>query len=302
MADKDNKNLNTEPSKAPKKHRLIKDLQVQTVAHIEKTADETVKNGNIEVDGDNFTNNLNVLVSVNNVSMRFKLPSERVDNFKEAFIKKISGKLKYKEFWVLKDINLTLRRGESLAIIGRNGAGKSTLLSLISGIYYPTKGNIQVRGKIVPLLRLGAGFDLNATGKENVFLNGAILGFNKKLLEEKYNEIVEFSELKDFMNVPIKNYSSGMLARLGFAIAVSVHPDIMIVDEILSVGDAPFQKKCADKIAELQKAGTTFLLVSHNMARVKALCQRAIWIKDGGVVMQGTANEVADAYSKEYSK
>ena len=248
---------------------------------------------------EDFINDPNILVNVNNVSMRFKLPSERVDNLKEAFIKRISGKLKYKEFWVLKDINLTVRRGESLAIIGRNGVGKSTLLSLISGILYPTKGNIQVRGKIVPLLRLGAGFDPNATGRENVFLNGAILGFDKKLIQEKYDEIVEFSELKDFMNVPIKNYSSGMLARLGFSIAVSVKPDIMIVDEILSVGDAPFQKKCAQKIEELQKSGTTFLLVSHNMARVKSLCQRAIWIKNGEIIMGGPVATVADAYVKE---
>ena len=298
MADKDNKNLNTEPSKAPKKHRLIKDLQVQTVAHIEKTADETVKNGNIEVDGDNFTNNLNVLVSVNNVSMRFKLPSERVDNFKEAFIKKISGKLKYKEFWVLKDINLTLRRGESLAIIGRNGAGKSTLLSLISGIYYPTKGNIQVRGKIVPLLRLGAGFDLNATGKENVFLNGAILGFNKKLLEEKYNEIVEFSELKDFLDVPVRNFSSGMVARLAFSVATVVDPEILIVDEILSVGDIAFQKKSEDKMRSMIGGGTTVLFVSHSIEQIKKICDRAVWLDHGKIQKIGPAREVCDEYKK----
>ncbi len=251
---------------------------------------------------DDFDTDNDILIDVDNVSMRFKLPSEKVDNLKEAFIKRITRKLKFKEFWVLKDINLQLRRGESLAIIGRNGAGKSTLLSLISGIFYATKGTIRTRGKIVPLLKLGAGFDPNSTGKENVFLNGAILGFDKKQLQEKYQEIVEFAELQDFMNVAIKNYSSGMLARLGFAIAVSVRPDIMIIDEILSVGDAPFQKKCAEKIAELQKSGTTFLLVSHNLTRVKELCQKAIWIKDGNVVMQGTASEVASAYSKDCSK
>ncbi len=245
---------------------------------------------------DEFNLDKDILIDVKDVSMRFKLPSEKVDSLKEAFVKKLRGKLKYKEFWVLNDINLTLRRGESLAIIGRNGAGKSTLLSLISGIYPPTKGHIQTRGTIVPLLRLGAGFDPNATGRENVFFNGAILGFSKKQLIEKYDEIVEFAELKDFMEVAVKNYSSGMLARLGFAIAVSVHPDIMIVDEILSVGDAPFQKKCAEKMAELQKKGTTFLLVSHNMGRVKELCQKAVWIKNGRVEKQGKSAEVADAY------
>lgn len=251
---------------------------------------------------DEFARDKDILVDVKNVSMRFKLPSERVDNLKEVLIKRLRGKLKYKEHWVLNDVNLTVRRGESLAIIGRNGAGKSTLLSLISGIYEPTKGLIQVRGKIVPLLRLGAGFDTNATGKENVFLNGAILGFDKKELAEKYDEIVEFAELKDFMNVPIKNYSSGMLARLGFAIAVSMKPDIMIVDEILSVGDIPFQRKCCAKIAELQKSGTTFLLVSHNMYRVKELCQKAVWIKDYKIEKQGVTAEVVDAYMEECAK
>ncbi len=253
-----------------------------------------------KVNKTDFDDDKDILIEVKDLSMRFKLPSEKVDSLKESFIKRITGKLKYREFWVLKDINVTLRRGESLALIGRNGAGKSTLLSLMSGIYYATKGSVKTRGTIVPLLRLGAGFDPNATGKENVFLNGAILGFNKKQLMEKYDDIVAFAELEEFMNVPVKNYSSGMLARLGFAIAVSVRPDIMIVDEILSVGDAPFQKKCAERIAELQSQGTTFLLVSHNMQRVKQLCQKAIWIKDGEIVKSGTAAEVADAYLSEF--
>ncbi len=256
----------------------------------DKTLTDENKINNFDLDED-------ILIEVKDVSMRFKMPSEKVDNLKELFIKRISGRLKFKDFWVLKNINLTVKKGESFAIVGRNGAGKSTLLSLISGIYPATKGYIKTRGTIVPLLRLGAGFDMNATGRENVFLNGAILGFSKKQLTEKYDEIVEFSELKDFMNVPVKNYSSGMIARLGFAIAVSVQPDIMIVDEILSVGDAPFQKKCVEKMAELQTTGTTFLVVSHSMARVKQICKKAIWIKDGVIVMEGDANEVADAYS-----
>ncbi len=246
-----------------------------------------------------FDQDEDILIDVRNVSMRFKMPSEKVDDAKEAFIKLIKGKLKYRDFWVLNDISLQVRRGESFAIVGRNGAGKSTLLSLISGIYNPTKGHVRTRGSIVPLLRLGAGFDPNSTGKENVFLNGAILGFSKKEMQDRYDEIVEFSELKDFMNVQVKNYSSGMVARLGFAIAVSVKPDIMIVDEILSVGDAPFQKKCTERMEDLRKSGTTFLVVSHNMQRVKTLCKTGIWIKNGSIIMRGSSKDIADAYTKD---
>ena len=175
-----------------------------------------------------------VLIDVRNVSMRFNLPAEKIDSLKEYFVKLLKGKLKYKDFWALNDVSFQVKRGESLALIGRNGAGKSTLLKLISGIFEPTKGQIVTRGTIAPLLKLGAGFDYNATGKENVFLNGAILGFSRKEMERKYDSIVEFSELKDFMNVPLKNYSSGMLTRLGFSIAVDVHPDILLIDEILA--------------------------------------------------------------------
>ncbi|MDD4120534.1 MAG: ABC transporter ATP-binding protein [Clostridia bacterium] len=230
--------------------------------------------------------------------MLFRLPAEKIDNLKEYFIKFLKRKIKYKDFWVLKNINLQVRRGESLALIGRNGAGKSTLLRLIAGIMEPAKGEITTKGVMAPLLKLGAGFDSNATGKENIFLNGAILGFSKKEMAKKYNSIVEFSELGDFMNVPIKNYSSGMMARLGFSIAVDVKPDILIVDEILAVGDAPFQKKCRTRIKQLQDSGTTFIVVSHSMETLKSLCQKAIWLKDGKIELSGSVAEVSSSYLK----
>ena len=194
----------------------------------------------------------NKVLEIDSVSMQYNLPSEKVDNIKELFIKLIKGKIRYNKFWVLKDINISLNKGESLGLIGCNGAGKSTLLKLIAGVMEPSKGTIQTNGTIAPLINLGAGFDMMATGKENVFLNGAILGFNKKQMEEKYQRIVDFAELGEYMNVPVKNYSSGMLARLGFAIAIDVDPDILIVDEVLSVGDMNFQKKCFAKLEELK--------------------------------------------------
>ena len=199
----------------------------------------------------------------------------------------------------MRNISFHVNRGESVGILGRNGAGKSTLLKLISGIIEPTSGTITVRGTIVPLLKLGAGFDMEATGKENIFLNGAMLGFSKKEMQARYDSIVAFSELEKFMNMPLKNYSSGMIARLGFSIAVDVNPDLLIIDEVLAVGDASFQKKCAEKIAQLQKNGTTLLLVSHSPAMVKKLCKSALWIKNGSVVMYDDANKVSDAYAAD---
>ena len=266
--------------------------------HLTDSADDKsqaaqyVKTGDFELDED-------ILIDVNDVGMRFRMPTEKIDNMKEYFIKLIKGKLKYRNFHVLDGINLQVRRGESLALIGRNGAGKSTLLRIIAGIIEPTAGFVRTRGNMAPLLKLGAGFDSNATGKENIFLNGAMLGFSKREMQKKYDSIVEFSELKDFMNVPIKNYSSGMLTRLGFSIAVDIHPDILLIDEILAVGDTPFQKKCAEKIDSLRKEGTTFIVVSHNMEQVKRLCQRAVYLKNGKIIQYGTAQEVADRYLKE---
>lgn len=239
------------------------------------------------------------LVEVNNVFMRFRMPTQKIDNIKEFFIKFLKRQIKYTDFWVLKNISFHVNRGESVGILGRNGAGKSTLLKLISGIIEPTSGNITVRGNIVPLLRLGAGFDPEATGRENVFLNGAMMGFSKKEMQEKYDSIVEFAELKDFMNMPLKNYSAGMIARLGFSIAVDVQPDLLIVDEVLGVGDAAFQKKCAEKLASMQRNGTTFLLVSHSAPTVKRLCKTALWIKDGEIVMYDDAAKVSDAYAAD---
>lgn len=197
---------------------------------------------------------------------------------------------------MLKDISFSVKRGESLGLIGRNGAGKSTLLRIIAGIIEPTSGYVRTKGNMVPLLKLGAGFDSNATGKENIFLNGAMLGFSHKAMQQKYDSIVAFSELEKFMNVPLKNYSSGMLTRLGFAIAVDVNPDIMLIDEILAVGDAPFQKKCADKIESLQKSGVTFIVVSHSMNQINKLCQKTIWLNNGDIQEFGESKTVTKNY------
>ena len=239
------------------------------------------------------------LIELNNVSLKFNLPNEKIDNIKEYIIKFLKGKLKYNEFWVLNDINLKVKRGESLALIGRNGCGKSTLLKLIAGIFEPTKGTVQVNGSIAPLINLGAGFDMEATAEENIYLNGAILGYSKKDMKEKYNRIVEFSELRNFMQTPLKNFSSGMLARLGFSIAVDVKPDLLIVDEILAVGDTNFQKKCYDRIRELLAEGTTMIFVSHDIKTVQELCQNALWIKDNHAHMFGSSKDVCEAYKKE---
>ena len=191
-----------------------------------------------------------------------------------------------------------MKKGESIAIIGHNGAGKSTILKLIADIYRPTEGKVKVNGKVAPLLNLGAGFDQESSAKENVYLNGAILGYSRKEIAKKYEEIVEFAELKEHMHIPIKNFSSGRVARLGFAIAIDVKPDIMLVDEILSVGDENFRNKCAKKVDELRKEGVTFVIVSHNMSQVKKLCQKAIWIENSEVMAYGEVNEVCDQYIK----
>ncbi len=248
-----------------------------------------------------FDTDKDILLDVCHVGMKFKLPTERIDNLKEFCIKLVKGQLHYQNFVALKDITFQVRRGQSIGLIGRNGAGKSTLLKIISGIIEPTAGYVQTRGNIVPLLKLGAGFDFNATGRENVYLNGAMLGFSRHEMKKKYDSIVAFAELEKFMNVPLKNYSQGMISRLGFAIAVDVNPDILLIDEILAVGDAVFQKKCADKIDELRKNGTTFIVVSHSTSQILRLCQNAIYLKDGNVVKYGTAQEVVAEYQKDCS-
>lgn len=251
-----------------------------------------------KIDFDKNINN-DFLINAVDVSMRFRLPTQKIDNLKEYVIKAIKRQLKYEDFWAVKNVSLQVKKGQSLALIGRNGAGKSTLLRMIAGILEPTSGYIETRGNMVPLLNLGSGFDMDATGKENIFLNGAMLGYSHKEMEKKYDSIVEFSELHKFMNVPLKNYSQGMLSRLGFSIAVDVHPDILLVDEILGVGDVPFQKKCSDKIHELKDEGTTFIVVSHSMEAVKEMCTDAIWLKHGSVNMTGDVNTVVDAFLEE---
>lgn len=239
----------------------------------------------------------NIKISVNDVWIRFNLASERVDNIKEYVIKILKRQLMFQEFMALKGISFEVKAGESWGFVGTNGSGKSTLLKTISGILKPYKGSVQVNGTISPLIELGAGFDGNLTARENIFLNGAVLGYSEKFLKEKFDEIVDFAELRDFLDVPIKNFSSGMAARLGFAIATTVKPDILICDEVLAVGDFKFQEKCEQRMNELLSGGTTLLFVSHSIEQVKRMCQKAIWIDHGEMKMIGNAEEVCNAYS-----
>lgn len=236
-------------------------------------------------------------VEIKDVSMRFNLAKERVDNIKEWVVRKLKGKgVSFDEFWALKDISLTIPKGDSFALIGSNGSGKSTLLKIISGVLTPTQGTVTLNGSLAPLIELGAGFDMDLSGRENVFLNGAILGHSKKMMEEKYDEIMDFSELKDFEDVPVKNYSSGMMARLGFSIATLVKPDILIVDEILSVGDHAFQEKCSKRMEEMMSGGTTVILVSHDESMVKKICRHAAWINKGHLMFVGDSEVAVDHY------
>lgn len=239
----------------------------------------------------------NIKISVNDVWIRFNLASERVDNIKEYVIKILKRQLMFQEFMALKGISFEVKAGESWGFVGTNGSGKSTLLKTISGILKPYKGSVQVNGTISPLIELGAGFDGNLTARENIFLNGSVLGYSEKFLKEKFDEIVDFAELRDFLDVPIKNFSSGMAARLGFAIATTVKPDILICDEVLAVGDFKFQEKCEQRMNKLLSGGTTLLFVSHSIEQVKRMCQKAIWIDHGEMKMIGNAEEVCNAYS-----
>lgn len=241
------------------------------------------------------------IIDVQNVSMDFYTRDEKIDNLKEFIIRLIKGKAEKKAVRVLDDVSFQVKKGESIGLIGHNGAGKSTLLKLVAEIIEPTQGKIKVNGKVAPLLNLGAGFDFESTAKENVYLNGAILGYSRKEIAKKYEEIVEFAELRDYMHVPLKNFSSGMVARLGFAIAIDVEPDILLVDEILSVGDENFRLKCSKKVKELREKGVTFVIVSHNMQQVKSLCQKAIWIENSKVKAYGEVNEVVEKY-QQYCK
>lgn len=238
------------------------------------------------------------IIEVNDVSVMFRLYRERVDGIKEFVIKKIKNQIAYDEFWALKDIHFDVGRGEAIGLVGRNGSGKSTLLKTIAGVLKPTRGNVKIRGTVAPMIELGAGFDTELTAAENVFLNGAILGYPREMLEENMENIIEFSELRDFMDVPIKNFSSGMFARLGFAVATIYTPDILIVDEILSVGDWKFQDKCQRRIHEMLEQGTTLLFVSHSMEQVKSICNRAILINHGEMVMDDSVDKVWERYNQ----
>lgn len=242
-----------------------------------------------------------IVVNVENASVRFNKASENISGLKEYVIKILKRELMFQEFFALKDINFKVKRGEAWGLIGKNGSGKSTLLKLISGIIEPYRGSVDVNGSLSPLIELGAGFDSELTARENIFLNGALLGHSRKFIEEHFQQIVDFAELNEFLDVPIKNFSSGMSARLGFAIATMTKPDILIVDEVLAVGDYAFQQKCKARMEKLLSGGTTLLFVSHSIEQVKELCQYAIWIDKGTVKAQGDVEVVSQQYMSEFN-
>ena len=237
-------------------------------------------------------------IEVDNVSMKFSLSREKVDSLKDYIFKTIKREIQYNEFWALKNVSFTVEKGDRVGILGLNGAGKSTLLKVISGVFKPTEGYVDKNGKIVPLLELGAGFDPQYTGKENIYLYGAMLGYTKKFIDSKYEEIVEFSELQKFMDVPVKNYSSGMKSRLGFAIATVVEPKILILDEVLSVGDAKFRKKSENKIMSMFDSGVTVLFVSHSLEQVKRLCNKAMILEKGQLIAYGDIDPISEQYNE----
>ena len=237
-------------------------------------------------------------IEVDNVSMKFNLSREKVDSLKDYIFKTIKREIQYNEFWALKNVSFSVEKGDRVGILGLNGAGKSTLLKVISGVFKPTEGHVDKHGKMVPLLELGAGFDPQYTGKENIYLYGAMLGYTKKFIDSKYDEIVEFSELQKFMDVPVKNYSSGMKSRLGFSIATVVEPKILILDEVLSVGDAKFRKKSEKKIMSMFDSGVTVLFVSHSLEQVQRLCNKAMILEKGKLVAYGDIDPISEQYSK----
>lgn len=244
------------------------------------------------------------MIILKNVSMKFDLGVEKDNSLKMIFINLFTPKKKKKKdyFWALKDIDFRINKGDVVGIIGANGAGKSTLLKVVSGVYKPTTGTVEVNGKISPMIELGAGFDGELTARENIYLNGAILGYSKEFLEQKFDEIVEFSELKDFLDVPVKNFSSGMVAKLAFSISTIVDPEVLIVDEILSVGDIKFQEKSKNKMMSMIEGGTTVLYVSHSIDSIKELCSKVIWLDHGKIVKMGDTKEICDEYYKKLMK
>lgn len=246
--------------------------------------------------------NKRVMIDVDHVTVRFNLANQKVDNLKEYFVKMMKKELMFQEFFALKDVSFQVKEGEAWGLIGSNGSGKSTMLKAISGILKPYKGSVTVNGSVAPLIELGAGFDQELTARENIFLNGCVLGHTEKFMKEHFDEIVDFAELHKFLDSPIKNYSSGMKARLGFSVATMVRPEILIVDEILAVGDYKFRQKCEKRMSEMLSGGTTLLYVSHSIEEVKRLCDHAIWIDKGIARMQGDVDEVCDAYMEVMKK
>lgn len=238
----------------------------------------------------------NTIISVNDVTMRFHMNSDKIMSLKEFVTRKLRGKIEYTDFTALDHVSFQVKKGETLGLIGHNGAGKSTMLKIISGILKPTEGSVAINGNVVPMLELGSGFDMDLNGRENIFLNGAILGYSEEFLRDKYPDIVAFSELGQFIEQPIRNYSSGMLARLAFSVASLVEPEILIVDEILSVGDADFQEKSRARMMRMMGGGTTVLFVSHSMKQIRDMCKRVIWLEHGKIQMYGETKEVCDAY------
>ena len=241
------------------------------------------------------------IIQVDNVSMCFNLSTEKHESLKEYLLAMVQGRLQYDEFYALRDVSLDIMPGDFYGLVGLNGSGKSTLLKTIAGVYKPSKGKVTVNGTIAPLIELGAGFDMDLTARENIYLNGTVLGFSPKYLDEKFDEIVEFSELQNFLDVPLKNYSSGMVARIGFAIATITKPDILIADEVLSVGDFLFQQKCEKRMQELMAGGTTVILVSHSIEQIERMCNKVAWLDHGVIRMDGPVEEVCAAY-KEFNK
>jgi ABC-2 type transport system ATP-binding protein len=262
-----------------------------------ETIDAPIPTEDLVADEVQHTNIMaDIVIKVINVGMEFNLSQEKIDNIKEYVIKFLKRELFYQEFWALRGVSFQVEKGDKLGIVGLNGAGKSTLLKLISGVMKPTEGKIEMSGSLVPLLELGAGFDPDYTGRENIFLNGALLGYSRDFIESKFDDILEFSELESFIDVPVKNYSSGMVARLGFSIATIIEPQILILDEILSVGDAKFKEKSEKRMKSFLNKEVTVLFVSHSIEQVRSLCNKAIWIEKGKLIMQGPVDEVCDKY------
>lgn len=240
-----------------------------------------------------------IVIDVSHVSMHFNLMVEKVDSLKEYVVKLLKGKLLYNDFTALNDVSFQVKKGEIVGLVGFNGAGKSTMLKILAGVLTPTKGSVKVIGTVAPLIEVGAGFDPELTARENIYLNGAILGHSKEFMDSKFNEIIDFAELKDFVDVPVKNFSSGMYARLGFAIATMVKPDILIVDEVLSVGDYKFQEKCEKRIQTMIADGVTIILVSHDIGMIERLCTKVIWLDHGNVKDIGETDKICNEYKKK---